>query len=311
MRTITRRITIGLLAALATVGCDKVPLTAPGSSTVTLSTTASADGLSTAVTATVLEPAGTPVQNGTTVRFMSTLGRMDPAEVQTRNGMAESKFFSNGDSGEATITVSSGAATANVKFNVGLALIDSVNIRSSAGSVPATGGTVTVTARVSAANGVPFGGVPVTFNTTAGTLSGTREVTDSNGEASTRLTTDTTATVTATAGTKTTNPGVTITRQEPVPVPLITLAATGATVPVGGNAQLWTFTATVTNTAPTNPPVKFEWNFGDGTTTETNGASTTHAYSVEKTIYHVTVRAVLANGSSISASTDIVTADFP
>ena len=309
MRTGTRRIAIGLLAALATVGCDKVPLTAPGSSTVTLTTAASADGLSTEVTATVLEQAGTPVQNGTTVRFTSSLGKMDPAEVQTRNGMASSKFTSNGDSGEATVTVSSGAATANVKFNIGLALIDSVSVRSSAGSVPATGGTVTITARVNAANGVPFGGVPVTFNTTAGTLSGGREVTDGNGEASTRLTTDVAATVTATAGTK--SGTVAIARQDPVPVPLITLAGSGATVPVGGNAQLWTFTATVTNTAPTNTPVKFEWNFGDGATTETNGASTTHAYSVEKTIYKVTVRAVLANGSSISASTDIVTADFP
>jgi adhesin/invasin len=308
MRTGSRVIAIGLLAALATVGCDKVPLTAPGSSTVTLTTAAVADG-STEVTATVLEQAGTPVQNGTTVRFTSSLGKMDPAEVQTRNGMATSRFSSNGDSGEATITASSGTATANVKFNVGLATIDAVAVRSSAGSVPATGGTVTITARVTGTGGGPLAGIPVTFNTTAGTLSGGREVTDGNGEASTRLTTDAAATVTANAGTK--SGTVAIARQDPVPVPLITLSATGATVPVGGTAQLWTFTASVTNTATTNPPVRFEWNFGDGTTAETNGASTTHAYSVEKTIYKVTVRAILANGSSISASTDIVTADFP
>jgi hypothetical protein len=313
MRTGTRRFaSTGLLimgvTTLVAVGCDKVPLTAPGNSTVTLTTGITADGF-TEVIATVLEQAGTPVQDGTTVRFSSSLGRMDPGEVQTRNSMARSKFVSEGDSGQATITVSSGTATANLTFTIGLALIDTVSVRSSAGSVPATGGTVTITARVTTASGTAFGGVPVTFSTTAGSLSSGREVTDGNGEASTRLTTETAATVTATAGTK--SGSIAIARQDPVPVPLITLAGNGANVPVGGTAQLWTFTATVTNTAQANSPVRFEWDFGDGTTAETNGASTSHAYTGEKTVYKVTVRAVLANGSSISASTDIITADFP
>ena len=299
-------VALGLTAVLA-VACDKVPLTAPGSSTVTLTTATSADGQSTEVTATVLEPAGTPVQNGTTVRFTSTLGRMDPAEAQTKNGMATSKFVSLGDSGEATITVSSGSATANIKFSVGLALVDAVTVRSSAGSVPATGGTVTVTARVTAAGGVPFGGVPVTFSTSAGSLSSGREVTDGNGEASTRLTTDANATVTATAGTK--SGTVAIQALNPVATPSITLAATGATATSAG--QLWTLTATVSNNAAVGSPTKFEWNFGDGATQTTNGASIQHAYTHELTIYTASVKATFANGSTVSASTDIITADFP
>ena len=36
----------------------------------------------------VAEAGGTPVQNGTTVRFTTNLGRVDPVEAQTRNGMA-------------------------------------------------------------------------------------------------------------------------------------------------------------------------------------------------------------------------------
>jgi hypothetical protein len=306
MRTGTRRIAIGLLAALVTVGCDKVPLTAPGSSTVTLTTAAVADG-STEVTATVLEQAGTPVQNGTTVRFTSSLGKMDPAEVQTRNGMATSRFSANGDSGEATITASSGAATANVKFNVGLALIDAVSVRSSAGSVPATGGTVTITARVTGASGSAFSGIPVTFNTTAGTLSSGREVTDGNGEASTRLTTDANATVTATAGTK--SGTVAIQALNPVATPTITVAGTASTATTAG--QLWTFTATVANNTAVGSPVKFEWTFDDGTTADTNGPSIGHVFTQELHVYNVTVRAVFANGSAVSASTQIITADFP
>ena len=306
MRTGTRRIAIGLLAALATVGCDKVPLTAPGSSTVTLTTAASADGAATEVTATVLEQAGTPVQNGTTVRFTSNLGKMDPAEVQTRNGMATSKFVSNGDSGEATITVSSGAATANVKFNVGLATIDAVAVRSSAGSVPATGGTVIITARVTGASGSASSGVPVTFNTTAGSLSSGREVTDGTGEASTRLTTDANATVTATAGTK--SGTVAIQALNPVATPTITVAGTSSTATTAG--QLWTFTATVENNTAVGSPIKFEWDFGDGQTVETSGRSTGHVYTQELKVFTISVRAVFANGSAVSASTQIITADF-
>jgi hypothetical protein len=300
-------VALGLTAVLA-VACDTVPLTAPASSTVTITTAASADGQSTAVTATVLEPGGTPVQDGTTVRFTSNLGRMDPVEAQTRNSVATSRFISNGDSGEATITVSSGAATANVKFNVGLALIDSVSVRATAGSVPATGGTVTVTARVTATGGAAAGGVPVTFSTSAGSLSSGREVTDGTGEASTRLTTDANATVTATAGTK--SGTVTIQALNPVPTPTIALGATGATAT--SVAQLWTFTATVANNTAVGSPVQFEWNFGDGSPAiNTGGPSTSHAYTQELKVFTATVRVIFANGTAVSASTDVVTADFP
>ena len=40
-------------------------------------------GGSTEVSASVFEEAGTPVQNGTTVRFSTNLGRVEPAEAQT------------------------------------------------------------------------------------------------------------------------------------------------------------------------------------------------------------------------------------
>jgi len=301
-------VALGLLAVLA-VACDKVPLTAPGSSTVTITTATSADGQSTEVTATILEAAGTPVQNGTTVHFTSNLGRMDPVEAQTKNGMATSKFVSDGASGEATVTVSSGSATANVKFNTGLALIDSISIRASAGSVPATGGTVTITARVTATGGGPMGGVPVTFSTNAGSLSSGREVTDGNGEASTRLTTDANATVTATAGTKKTDPGVTIQALTPVATPTVSLVGSGATATSAG--QLWTLTATVANNAAVGSPTKFDWDFGDGTTISNNSSSTQHAYRTPSTIFHVTVKATFANGSTAIGTTDIVTTSFP
>ena len=73
----------GVMLALAGAACDKVPLLAPTSSTVTLTAQSHVlpTGGSTEVSAYVLESSGTPVQNGTTVRFTTTLGRVDRKSV--------------------------------------------------------------------------------------------------------------------------------------------------------------------------------------------------------------------------------------
>jgi adhesin/invasin len=327
MRTGIRRFaSTASLPALAllvflTVGCDKVPLTAPTNSTVRLSASALVlpMGGSTTITATVIEQAGTPVQNGTTVRFTTTLGRVDPAEVQTRDGIATATFFAGDVSGTADIRATSGgiggaagtgdnATSSNqVAIAVGAAAVDTIIVRSSAGSVPATGGMVTIAATVNGAGGRPLAGIPVSFSTTAGTLSQSRVTTDAEGDAETRLTTDANATVTASAGTKTGT--VAIQALNPVPTPTISLASSASDATSVG--QLFTFTATITDNAALGTPVKFEWDFGDGTTAETNGPAIGHVYSKELNVYNVTVRAVFSNGSAVSTLTQIVTADFP
>ena len=312
MRTGFRRLTsiAGFLAlglgGLFATGCDTVPLTAPSDATVTLTTATGVNG-STEVIATVLEAGGTPVQNGTSVRFSTSLGRMEPAEVHTRNSVASSTFIAGDASGEATITVSSGKATATVKLLLGAATVDNVTVRSNSGSVPATGGTVDIIARVGSASGSTIPGIPVTFSTTAGSLSSTREISDGNGEAKTRLTTDANATVTAAAGTKTGT--ITIQALNPVPTPTVSLTATGGTAT--SVAQLWNFTATVSNNGAVGLPVQFEWNFGDGTTQQGTSPSTTHAYREELKVFTASVVVRFANGTSVSATADIVTAEFP
>src|SRR4051812_43218620 len=87
----TRATAILVMAiALAVSACDKVQLLAPTDSTITLTTSSATipSGGSTTLSAAVLESAGTAVQNGTTVRFATNLGRIEPAEAQTRNGVA-------------------------------------------------------------------------------------------------------------------------------------------------------------------------------------------------------------------------------
>jgi hypothetical protein len=335
MRTGSRRfastgwLVLGL-TGLVTVGCDKVQLTAPNSSTITLSapTRTLATGASTELSAMVLEQGGTPVQNGTTVRFQTNLGRVDPVEAQTRNGVATTTFFAGDVSGAAEVRAMSGGAgsassgqgataTNAVTILVGAAAVDTVRLRTSTGTVPATGGTVEITATVTglggtsggtAVSGGPLAGIPVSFTTSHGTLSTPRELTDGNGEAKTRLTTDSTTTVTATAGTKTSDP-LTITAQNPIATPTVSLAGTGATATSAG--QLWTLTATVANNTAVGSPIKFEWNFGDGVTAENQSPSTQHAYTTELTIFHVSVKVTFASGATATATTDIITADFP
>ena len=113
--------------------------------------------------------------------------------------------------------------------------------------------------------------------------------------------------MTASAGTK--SGTVTVQALNPVPTPTITLASTSSTATSQG--QLVTFTATVANNAAVGSPIRFEWDFGDGVTQVTNGPSIGHVYTRELEVFNVTVRAVFANGSAVSALTQIITADFP
>jgi hypothetical protein len=107
-----------LMAALAltTVTCAGALMTAPPGSSLTLSanpdSVASNGGIS-VLTAFVIEPAGTTVPDGTVVQFFTNLGRVDPREAKTKNGVAFANFVSDARSGTATITaVSGGAAVA-------------------------------------------------------------------------------------------------------------------------------------------------------------------------------------------------------
>jgi hypothetical protein len=111
-KTATRFLVIAAATFAASSACDKVPLTAPVASTISVSalSTALPPGGSTEVIAVVTEEAGTPVQNGTLVRFSTTSGRVDPAEATTRDGLARTTFTAGSTAGTAKITATSGAA---------------------------------------------------------------------------------------------------------------------------------------------------------------------------------------------------------
>ena len=160
-----------LLAAVLVAGCDKVQLLAPTQSTITVSagTRVLAPNGTTEITAIVTEQAGTPVQNGTTVTFTTTLGALSPQESRTLNGVASVQFLGNGQSGKASIkALSGGAASDPLELSVGAGAAGRVNLTANPTSVPSSGGSTTITANVFDASGNALSSVAVTFTTTAG-----------------------------------------------------------------------------------------------------------------------------------------------
>ena len=296
-----------LLLAVAVIAsaCDKVPLLAPtGSSiSVTAPTTVLPVGGSTEITAFVMESSSTPVQNGTTVRFITNLGTVSPVETQTRNGVAITTFTGT-TSGTASIRAVSGPAGAGtttppttdpptpstgssnvVTIAVGAAAVGTagLSVRAVPATVPSTGGTVEVIATVLSTDGRLLSAVPVSFSASRGVLGSTLTATDERGEARTTLTTGETSTITARAGNATaatfevtvrTGPSVTLVcGVTPTPA-----APFCSNVSVG---QLVTFVASRGTT--TSSIVSSRLDFGDGQSVELGSllgpVTVTHVYA--------------------------------
>jgi len=306
---ISLALALGLGAA---AGCDKLPLLAPGLSTITLatnSTVVQSNGTA-QVTATILEQAGTPVQNGTTVTFTTTLGTVSPTDARTLNGVATTQFVANGQSGIAEIRASSGAAkpdtTSPLKLTVGGAAAARVFVTANPSRI-SSGGSSIITANVSDANGNAISGVTVAFTTDSGTVSNTVATTNSSGQAVTTLTATKDATVTATvaaSGASAITPGtvkVTVTV-----LPTLSFGTISPSNPAAG--QTVTIPITVTTTGATDNFKDVTVNFGDSSSQDlgplSGSTSVSHAYRSDG-IYTVTATGVNAAGDQTQAVTQI------
>lgn len=320
-----KRLTLLIAATVAVAGCDKAQLLAPTKATITISAPARvlpASG-STEVTASVVEEAGTPVQNGTTVRFTASMGRLDPVETQTRNGLAVTTFFADGNSGIARITATSGGATGGsantnvLEITLGAAAVNTVTLRANPGSIGPSGGSVELIATVVGENGRALEGVGVTFNADQGTLSANTATTNASGEARTTLTTSQQTVVSATAGTKTSS-NVTITVRSG---PIVTIACapasgTGNCAAVQASSSNNTATVLFTVKKPTGSSTlrTATLDFGDGTSQSLGNlaggeAAVTHTYDGPSgstaRVYTATVQATDINSETASASTTV------
>lgn len=302
-------VALALLAAVASAACDKVPLTAPTGSTVTLfsNTTIVPVNGAADITATVIEAGGTLVQNGTLVTFTTTIGQLDPAEARTRDGKVTVRLVAGARSGRAVVRAFSGGVTSgDLSVDIGGAAAGSINLSANPTNVPASGGSSTVLAIVFDVDGNRLPGVPVSFTTTAGSLSSTVVVSNSQGEASTMITTNRDADVTASTGGSGRGDGARAAVTATVKITasaLPTVTITPSNTPVADSPT--TFTVAAAATAPaTVRSVMID--FGDGTVRSFgNVSSVAHTYRSGGT-FTVTATVEDSNGGRSTGSTVVV-----
>jgi Bacterial Ig-like domain (group 1)/PKD domain len=298
-----------MLVLLATSACDRIALTAPTGSTVTLfsNLTVVPLGGTAEITATVIESGGTPVHDGTVVTFTTTIGTFDRNEGQTDDGKVKVLLRPGSQSGTAVVRAFSGGAQSGpLELIVGAAAVSNVVLTANPSSVSAVrGGTVNLSAFVVDEGNNPVPNVPVSFTTTAGTLSQTRVTTDANGEARTTLTTNRESQVRALVGATESNE-VTITATN---APRISITPSPATIAEG---QTVTFSYTITtdnNTAMRSVSI----DFGDGERrdvgTQLQG-TIPHTYREDGT-FVVTITGTDINGEVGTGSTAVVVTPAP
>jgi hypothetical protein len=311
---------LGILVLVTAAACDKVPLTAPTGATVTLfsNTTIVPVNGSAEITATVIESGGTLVQNGTVVTFTTTIGQVDPGEARTQNGKVTVRLNAGGRSGRAVVRAFSGGITSgDLSVDIGGAAAGRLALNANPTSVPSTGGTSTITAVVFDTDGNRLPGVPVSFTTTAGSISSAVVVSNGLGEAATTITTNRDADVTATAGGSSGSGGgsgenggggaataaVTATiKITASPAPTITITGP-ATAPVTDTPVSFTVAAQATAPATVRSVTV---DFGDGVT-QTFGSTTSvaHTYRTAGT-FTVTATVEDTNGGRGTGSTVVV-----
>jgi hypothetical protein len=213
----------------------------------------------------VLEAAGTPPHSGTHIIFTTTLGRIEPSDATTDiNGRAIVTYHAGSNNGNAIISASSGGASTGanaLRIAVGTAAVGRVFVEARPATVSALGGSTTITANVLDVNGNPLTSTPVSFSTTAGSLTSGVAFTDANGLAAVVLTTSQQATVTASVGAQAPAPSTPTT---PAPTNPTNPPAPTTPTPTPASSGTATGSVTVTVTAaptiviepPANPPSK-------------------------------------------------------
>ena len=164
MSTRTSATIVGILAALAHVSCQAI-LTAPVGSTLQLVANPEfipASGGVSIISALLIEPAGTPVADGTVVQFFTTLGVIDE-QGKTNDGVARVNLVADSRSGTANVTAFSGAAAseAGVTVMIGSALPTRIVMTAHPTRLVKPESVSRIVVNVFDANGNPVANVPV------------------------------------------------------------------------------------------------------------------------------------------------------
>jgi len=172
------------LAALALLAatqltCNQAILTAPSGSSISLFANPPfivANGGISVISALVIEPAGTPVPDGTVVQFFTTLGEI-AEQGRTNDGVARVNLVAGALSGIATVSAisggqavsgggdggaASGGGSASTEVAIGSALPNRIELTASPNRLRAPG-FVVIAANVFDDQGNPVANIPVIF----------------------------------------------------------------------------------------------------------------------------------------------------
>jgi len=202
-----RRVSRGAAAAAAlfiagftSASCGQAILTAPNGSSMQIFVNPefiAADGDTAVVSVLVIEPAGTPVPDGTVVQFFTNLGKIQE-QGKTNDGVARVNLISDARSGTATVTAVSGVSgegsTKTASVVIGAPRVEQVRTQAIDPTIDLRLGksTASIRATVLDDKGNPIPGIIVRFTVTNSPatdrlLDGSDVTSNNNGDAVNRV----------------------------------------------------------------------------------------------------------------------------
>ncbi len=260
----------------------------------------------TTIIVTADQSSGAPVEDGTEVAMTAATGTLSQHKLRTQGGRASVIYTAASVSGLDLISASAGGALAELAVHVTSSAAAEVQLSATPETLPAGGGTSTITAVLLDAAGAPVIGATVLFTATSGTLDATSVVSDSAGKAAIAIETVEPATVQATVE------GGPSAEYFMAVRGVLSIRATGRPAePQVGTAV--TFTVTARQGGGTAPAGRLKVSYGDGKRFQQRleGRTTIkHVYTSAGT-YTAEVEFVADNGDTAKATATVVVVPIP
>jgi hypothetical protein len=191
-----------VLSTLAVAGCssDKHTLLAPGDALISMTPTVPLVTVNGSVEVTVQasKSDGSPVDDGTEVFLSASRGEFDTPKVRIQDGRATAVYNATGDAGLVELYAESADARGQYVLPTASGRVTRLSLSAAQNAVPHGGGSVDLKATAFNESGQRVVGAPVSFQATTGSFTPFAPVlTNDNGEAVARLTTNAAATARA------------------------------------------------------------------------------------------------------------------